>query len=342
MNIGFQPQQNNVNNLGFNSNQTARSNPKLSLIKTQNLAQILPPATNKDFKSGAIAITNEANAAAGQLYKAKIANIFNQDWTKIVSMAVKSNGGMGTPDQGFLAWSKDGNFVRLNNPRLKPEENQKLAEISLKSGIAVEDLPSRWETQSTTDPKVSEKLNIFINDFETKFQAMAEGKSAGLQVKDKKHIFSMQLDPKSGAVVSDHQKEPSGIRKFMGKALKYAGPVLDIVSKVAAFIPGWGTLVAAGAAALKWGMQSVATGKAKFQGLISAAATAVSGYVGGASSWLSDSVVGKAIGSVAGSSSWGEALKNVGNIALEWGKEKVTDYVGKWLGSKETKESTRV
>lgn len=233
------------------------------------------------FVHGALIIPVEVNAAAGQLFEAHGANIANQEWQQVVAVAAQANGGIGNDQEGYLAWSKEGHFVRMYNPSLSPEHNRRLAEMSLQGGFAVEDLPSRWEDIKPDDQQIHQKLEEFLNNYETSFQKFIEDPAAGLQLKDGRHHYLMQHDPESGYTFSKHYKMPGGVRGWLMKNMKKFGKIADIVSVVANFIPGWGTAVSAIVQMVKNAGGMIAAGKAKAGDIISSIGSAVTSYFGG-------------------------------------------------------------
>lgn len=244
------------------------------------------------FVHGALIIPVEVNALAGKLFEAKAATLLNQEWQQAVAVAVEANGGLGNEQEGFLAWSKAGHFVRLYNPSLSPQHNQRLAQMSLQGGWAVEDLPSRWEDIRPDDQNAHQKLEEFLTNYETAFQKFSENPAEGLQVKDGSHHYLMQYDAESGYTFSDHYKMPGGIRGWLIKNFKKFGKVADVISVVANFFPGWGTAISACVQAIKKVGGMVAAGKAKASDILSTIGSFASSYFGGgAASGIVDKVV---------------------------------------------------
>ncbi len=233
------------------------------------------------YVHGALIIPVEVNEMAGKLFEAKAANLLNQEWQQAVTVAAEANGGLGNEQEGYLAWSKAGHFVRLYNPSLSPEHNQRLAQMSLQGGWAVEDLPSRWEDVKPEDQATHQKLEEFLTNFDTAFQKFSENPAEGLQVKDGRHHFLMQYDAESGYTFSNHYKMPGGIRGWLIKNFKKFGKVADVISVVANFIPGWGTAISACVQAIKKVGGMVAAGKAKASDILSTIGSFASSYFGG-------------------------------------------------------------
>ena len=80
----------------------------------------------RNYILGAIIIDPKVNELAGELFKANANNFSVNEWRAVVEQAILSNGGLGNSEDGFLAWSKDGHFVRLRNTNITPEQNQSL------------------------------------------------------------------------------------------------------------------------------------------------------------------------------------------------------------------------
>jgi len=227
-------------------------------------AQLLyQESDGKDYIAAYVPTPGEAK----ELVDAKIANVFNPAWQQQIAMAVERNGGLGNEVDGFLAFAQDG-FVRLKNNNLSVEQNRVLAAISLQTGIHIEKLPAR-STESISDPEINRWVDTFIQRYQTGMEQFLANPSAGFHIKDGRRNYVMQLDPQSGMVGSMYFKEHGGLRGWVQKNLGNIGEVLDGVSAFSSFIPGWGTVAAGVAQALKAGAGMIATGKAKFQDLLS-------------------------------------------------------------------------
>ena len=237
-----------------------------------NMAAITRDGITKPFINGKVIIDPQINAAAGELFKGKVANAFNPQWQQIVAAAQESLGSLGNAEQGYLAWSKEGHFVLFKNPDLTPEQNQKLAEISLLGGFAVEDLPGKRSTADYDDQAEFHKVvDEFVGRHTETLEKFLANPSAGYHVSNGRDKFVMQADPTSGMVGSYHFKKAKGIKGFFQKVMKWANPVLDLASTAMQFIPGWGqvgSLITKGVQTLgNW----AATGKAKFGDLVKSA-----------------------------------------------------------------------
>lgn len=167
-----------------------------------------------------------------QLRKAGLANMFSEPWQQAVSVASKLNGGLGNTMEGFLAFSNDNGFVRLRNPRLSPEQNRRLALISLQTGVGVEDLPSRITDSALSDPKVSNWVDEVIGKFEQALENFAVNPAKGFKVKDGWFRHEMKLLPENGAVVSYSYRKHGGFRGFVESNLKGFMNILDTYSGV--------------------------------------------------------------------------------------------------------------
>ncbi len=197
----------------------------------------------KDYVVGAVIIDPSVNALAGELFTANANNFSVGEWRAVVEQAILSNGGLGTPEEGFLAWSKDGHFVRLRNTNLTQEQNQKLASLSLEFGWPVEDLPSNKAESILSSSDEIAKLDSKLEDFDTKIAAFRENPENDFTVKYGKQRFQTSYDSSTGMFYSASYKLRSGIKGWFDKNIKKISTGLGIVKNVFKFIPGWGTIV---------------------------------------------------------------------------------------------------
>ncbi len=215
---------------------------------------------------------------AGQLKEGGVANVFNPEWQQQVADAVERNGGLGNAEDGYLAWTKMG-FVRYKNENLTDEQNRRMAEITLQTGFHMEDTPGRSE-ESVTKENVDNWVNTFIERHDKELADFMANPEDGYSVQDgSKRHFKLEFNQDAGRVVSYNFRKSGGLRGWVQKNMKYIGPVLDVVSVVGHAIPGVGTAVALGAAALKTASSWIATGKLK----ASQAISAVAGFIPGGS-----------------------------------------------------------
>lgn len=204
-----------------------------------------------------------------KLGRAGIANVFNPEWVGVVKEAVDRNGGLGDQNCGFLAYSQQHGFVRFLNPNLTPEQNRRLAEISLVMGAPIEKLPSRTEDSALQDPKIDRWANEFIGRYDKELADFQADPTNGMSVKDGRTRYKLEVNKEAGRVVSYNFKKAGRFRAFMAKAMKYIGPIADI----AYFIPGIGTAAAVGLQLFKTTGQMIANG-GKF------VASSIAGLVG--------------------------------------------------------------
>ncbi|MGI6680514.1 MAG: hypothetical protein ACOX3T_03375 [Bdellovibrionota bacterium] len=206
----------------------------------------------RNYILGAIIIDPKVNELAGELFKANANNFSVNEWRAVVEQAILSNGGLGNSEDGFLAWSKDGHFVRLRNTNITPEQNQKLASMSLEFGWPVEDLPSNMEENIIEDPVKQEELNNKILDFETKIANFRQDPQNDFTVKYGKQRFTVAYDGNTGMFASRSYKLRSGIKGWFDKCAKKISTGLGIAKKVFSFIPtGWGKIVSVCAGVLQ-------------------------------------------------------------------------------------------
>ncbi len=205
----------------------------------------------KDYVLGAVIIDPSVNALAGELFKANANNFSVGDWRAIVEQAILANGGLGTSEEGFLAWSKDGHFVRLRNSNLTQEQNQKLANLSLEFGWPVEDLPSNMDESILSSPEEIVKMDEKLADFEQKISDFKQNPENDFTVKYGKQRFQVCYDSSTGMFYSKSYKLRSGIKGWFDKNVSKISTGLGIVKNIFKFIPGWGTIVSLCAGATK-------------------------------------------------------------------------------------------
>jgi hypothetical protein len=213
---------------------------------------------------------------AGQLHGAGIANVFSPQWQEQIRAAAERNGGLGNAQDGYLAWSKNG-FVRLKNDNLTPEQNRRIAEMTLQTGTHLENTPARSEKSVASDEGVNNWVNTFISRHDKELTDFLANPKDGYDVSDGRKKYRMEFNQEAGAVVSYHFKKSGGLKGFVQKNMKYIQPVLDAVSTVGSFIPGVGTVVAFGAQAVKQIATTIATGKLKASQVLSTVASAIPG-----------------------------------------------------------------
>ncbi|MBL7661349.1 hypothetical protein JNK13_01220 [bacterium] len=260
-----------------------------SITQYQALTRPVPVTQHNQIPAGLLGAPNAKEAEkvyikayvptppiAGELRQAGVANIFTPAWREQIEAARKLNGGMGNATDGYLAFSKNG-FMRLKNDHLTDEQNRKLAEFTLLTGTPVENTPARALNEMDRKATMQEWASEFLGKHEAAMTGFMTDPAAGYKIKDGRNLYTMQLDQASGYVVSQHQKLHGGFRGFIQKHLPTISKVLGGISTIASFIPGAGTLVAAGAKALQVGATAIATGKAKLGDLLSTAASFIPG-----------------------------------------------------------------
>ncbi|MCB0334372.1 MAG: hypothetical protein KDD55_12780 [Bdellovibrionales bacterium] len=198
---------------------------------------------------------------AGKLIEAGIGNMMNPEWLAQVSQAAERNGGLGDSENGFLAWSKDG-FIRLRNPNLTPEQNRKLAAMSLQTGTPVHILPSRTSDVSFEKENVNKWVETIIGRHEKELSAFINDPKDGYSVADGRTRIKMELNNEVGRVVSYNFKLRGGFAGFVQKNLKGIFQATGIIGTIGKFIPGWGWIAAGAAKLVEWGAAAIATGKA--------------------------------------------------------------------------------
>jgi hypothetical protein len=256
-------------------------------------------------------------AIAAKVREAGLANMFSPDWQALVQEAIERNGGMGNEEDGFLAWSKVG-FVRLRNPNLTIEQNQKLATMSLEMGIEVENTPARADTSVQDNPKINNWVNEFIHKYESGLQQFLENPENGLTVKDGRRRYEMKLDTDSGAIFSSYYKKSGGLKGFFQRNMKYISPIADAITSVGKLIPGWGSIAAAVSQGVKYVGNMIANGKLQAKELLSTALSYVGNILPSASSLLGGDIAQNTInngifGNIVGKAS------NIGNRLLDAG-----------------------
>lgn len=215
----------------------------------------------------------------GELAEGGAANFLSPAWRAEIEVAVERNGGLGNSRDGFLAFSKDHGFVRLRNPGLSPEQNRRLAAISLQTGWAVENIPARTEDSAFEKENVNRWVNEFIGRFDDELSDFKlDPLKNEIDMKDgSRRRYVLQFNEDAGGFVSYYHRKSGGLKGFVQKNIKYIGPVLDGLSLAVNIIPGIGqaasAAIAVGAQALKTASSVIATGKLKAQQVVGAVAS---------------------------------------------------------------------
>lgn len=157
-------------------------------------------------------------------------NFFNQEWQKLVSEMIEKNGGAGNAEKGYVAWSKHGGFITFKNPTIPDELNKKYAEISLLSGIPIEDLKINNQYSEKHYAGKAE----FAEKFMTSFQNFIQNPQAGFAVDGGGVMYRITQHQESGLPYFFKHKKQSWLGKTFGKMMKWLEPVLSVLN----FVPG--------------------------------------------------------------------------------------------------------
>lgn len=213
-----------------------------------------------------------------EMRRAGVANMFVPEWQQVVAGMAQRNGGLGSSEDGFLAFSQEYGFVRLRNPRMTPEQNRRIAEISLQTGTPVEVLPSRIADSALEDGNVNRWVDEVIGKFEVALQKFIQNPEEGFSVKDGRRRFEMKIDPQTGLVQSTYHKKSGGLKGFIQQ---YAPKIIDVIDGISGAkwlkeIPVVGGVLSSvvdtfspGFDQLKTVIQSIAHGKFDWKGILS-------------------------------------------------------------------------
>ena len=249
--------------------------PNLYTSAPIGIADLIPAQSEQAYILSAV----PTPPIAGELFESGLANFFNPLWQSEVASAIAKNGGLGTAEDGFLAWSRIG-FVRFYNENLSPEQNRRLAEASLEFGFQIERMPSRSD-KPVSDPNIDRWVNEFIEKYQTQRSEFLAQPERGMSVRDGRKRFEVKLDPQSGQVVSYYYKKSGGLRGFVQRNFKPISTITGLVSRIAPFIPGWGTIAALGAQAVQIGANLAAAGTVKARTALAEIGRFVGSYVTG-------------------------------------------------------------
>lgn len=231
--------------------------PDLAYTSDPNAALVPPTEDTLPYVRGGIGTPPEV----GQLAQAGGANFLNPQWQAMVADHAARNGGLGNEQDGFLAFSKHG-FVRFYNENLTPEQNRRLAEISLQTGWPIEKMPSRAEEGGE---HIDRWANKFLDRFDREFAAFqADPLNHKMSVKDGRRQFVLDFNEKAQAFVSYDYKKRGGFAGFVEKNMKWIGPVLNGLAMVG------GPITAGIATAVRAGLNYVVTGTLKVRDLVAA------------------------------------------------------------------------
>lgn len=157
-------------------------------------------------------------------------NVFNPEWQKLVGEMVEKAGGPGDAEKGYVAWSKHGGFINFKNSTIPDELNKKYAEISLLSGIPIEDLKINNQYSEKHYAGKAE----FADKFMTQFQNFVQNPQAGFAVDGGGVMYRIAQHQESGLPYFFKHKKQSWLGKTFGKMMKWLGPVLSVLN----YIPG--------------------------------------------------------------------------------------------------------
>lgn len=220
--------------------------------------------------------------------KSGIGNVFNEEWRQVVAAYASKNGGLGDSENGYLAFSREHGFVRFRNPRLTPEQNRRLAEMSLVLTAPIEKTPARLSGKDSAlnDEDNNRWANEFIGRYDKEVADFLADPSNGISVRDGRTRYKAEIDKESGRVVSYHMKKASRLQGFMQRAVKVLGPVADVASAILAPIA---TPVAFAIQAAKTAASAIATGGKMIWSQIAGLASTFLPTIG---SWVGTSLSG--------------------------------------------------
>lgn len=223
MKIDYRPQQ-----LHIQPNQIIgllKSMPPANLQALNQIVGNLKPSTPHYIKSN-----TPTPMLAEELRKIGGNNAFNPEWQKLVAEMIKTAGGAGDSEKGYVAWSKHGGFIHFKNSTIPDELNKKYAEISLLSGIPIEDLKI---TNQYSEKHFAGKAE-FADKFMTAFQNFVQNPQAGFAVDGGGVMYRITQHQESGLPYFFKHKKQSWLGKTFGKMMKWLGPVMSVLN----FIPG--------------------------------------------------------------------------------------------------------
>lgn len=220
--------------------------------------------------------------------KSGIGNAFNDEWRQVVAAYASKNGGLGDSQNGYLAFSREHGFVRFLNPRLTPEQNRRLAEMSLVLTAPIEKTPARLSGKDSAlnDDDNNRWANEFIGRYDKEVADFMADPTNGISVKDGRTRYKAEIDKESGRVVSYHMKKASRLQSFMQRAVKNLGPVADVASAIMTFVA---PPVAFAIQAVKTAASAIATGGKM---IWSQVAGLVSSFLPTIGSWVGTSLTG--------------------------------------------------
>ncbi|MEZ6196726.1 MAG: hypothetical protein R3F20_13535 [Planctomycetota bacterium] len=224
------------------------THPEAKLIET--------PADRPQYRGG---IGTPPEVA--QIRDAGIGNAFSPEWHHFLEQAVIGNGGLGDAENGYLAFSRNDGWVRFKHPGFTPEQNRRIAAISLQTGWALENMPGRNPNDSVFEAEnVNRWVDEFIGKFDREMAGFLDDPTDTIDFKDgSRRQYIMQYDAESNRVGSFYVRKRGGFAGFAQKNLDVIGPILDVAS-VATAVVGMPYL-SAGLQTVKQGLVTAATGE---------------------------------------------------------------------------------
>ncbi|MCA9320545.1 MAG: hypothetical protein KDB53_07410 [Planctomycetes bacterium] len=195
-----------------------------------------------------------------------VANAFSPEWQAFLDYAVRANGGgLGDAETGYLAFSREYGFVRFDHPGLTPEQNRRIAAISLQTGWPIERLPGRnLDDNSFESEKVDAWVNDFIGRFDEEMGAFLADPADDLKMQSgSRNHYQLKYDPEHNRVFSSEWRKNGGFRGMVEDNFDVIGPVLDglTILTTAAGMP----YLAAGIQTAKQGLVTAVTGDFEFE-----------------------------------------------------------------------------
>ena len=229
-----------------------------------------------------ILLTPQDSTTASHLSRAGLAHFKNPDWLRLVESAATTNGGLGSSEHGFLAWSKEG-FIRLRNLNLSPEQNRRVAEVSLTLGVPVEDLAAtQHKSPSFTTREVSASVENFLSKFERELTSFVQNPADGIAFREGRHHYELAYTKDSPLPVSHYYKKARGLKRYAQKLLPYVQPALQAAGLF--FAPATGGVSLTLATAGQMATRAAAYGKQTLTQWKELAYSAASQFSGGTSS----------------------------------------------------------
>ncbi|MDD2943450.1 MAG: hypothetical protein PHC51_10865 [bacterium] len=175
------------------------------------------------------------DTAARDLVESGHGNIFSQAWKDEIAQAASGPRGLGNASDGYLAWSEEG-FTYFNNPNLTVEQNKKLAEVSLVTGVAIEKTPARSE-QSSAIPEINKWVNDFIQGHEKAIRRFIDNPLEGYVVRDGQKKIEMNISSETGRVTSSFSRKRGGLAGLVERNTQSIAGLADFAAISTFFMP---------------------------------------------------------------------------------------------------------